>query len=59
MTGPLVILAIGALAVGVYFYWTGDFLGRKGYDGFLMQTPVLKALASQTRAGSCRNSRYR
>ncbi len=41
MTGPLVILAIGALAVGWYFQWTGDFLGR---DGFLMQTPVLKVL---------------
>ena len=31
MTGPLVILAIGALAVGAYFQWTGDFLGRDGY----------------------------
>ena len=41
MTGPLVILAIGALAVGWYFHWTDDFLGR---DGFLMQTPVLKML---------------
>ena len=38
MTGPLVILAIGALAVGAYFHWTGDFLGP---DGFLMQTPAL------------------
>ena len=44
MTGPLVILAIGALAVGAYFQWTGDFLGR---DGFLMQTPVLTALQAE------------
>ena len=28
MTVPLVILAIGALAVGAYFQWTGDFLGQ-------------------------------
>ncbi|MGO9115138.1 MAG: NADH-quinone oxidoreductase subunit L [Thermoguttaceae bacterium] len=41
MTGPLVILAIGALTVGAYFQWTGDFLRR---DGFLMQTPPLTAL---------------
>ena len=46
MTGPLVILAIGALAVGAYFQWTGDFLGR---DGFLMQTPVLKVLQEPRR----------
>ena len=24
-------LAIGALAVGAYFQWTGDFLGREGF----------------------------
>ncbi len=53
MTGPLVILAIGALTVGAYFYWTGDFLGRHGpmvggdYAGFLMQTPVLKVLETK------------
>jgi NADH-quinone oxidoreductase subunit L len=41
MTGPLVILAIGALAVGAYFQWTGDFLRP---DGFLMQTPALRAI---------------
>jgi NADH-quinone oxidoreductase subunit L len=44
MTGPLVILAIGALAVGAYFQATGDFLNR---DGFLMQTPALTALQTQ------------
>ncbi len=44
MTGPLVILAIGALTVGAYFQWTGDFLGRKDYPGFLMQSPVLTSL---------------
>ena len=44
MTGPLVILAIGAATVGWYFYWTGDFLKP---DGFLMQTPVLKALQTK------------
>ncbi len=43
MTGPLVILAIGALAVGAYFQWTGDFLNP---NGFLMQTPVLTGLKS-------------
>ena len=48
MTGPLVILAAGALAVGAYFQWTGDFLGR---DGFLMQTPVLKALQAEAAKG--------
>jgi NADH-quinone oxidoreductase subunit L len=42
MTGPLVILAVGALAVGAYFQWTGDFLGREGY---LMHTPSLRRLA--------------
>jgi len=47
MTGPLVILAIGALAVGAYFQWTGDFLGRKDYPGFLMQTPSLTALQAE------------
>ncbi len=44
MTGPLVILAIGALSVGAYFHWTGDFIGR---DGFLMQTPSLTALQAE------------
>jgi NADH-quinone oxidoreductase subunit L len=41
MTGPLIILAVGALTVGLYFQCTGDFLKP---DGFLMQTPVLTAL---------------
>ena len=41
MTGPLMILAIGALVVGAYFQWRGDFLKP---DGFLMQTPSLTAL---------------
>jgi NADH-quinone oxidoreductase subunit L len=45
MTGPLVILAIGALAVGAYFQLTGDFLRS---DGFLMQTPVLKGLQTES-----------
>jgi NADH-quinone oxidoreductase subunit L len=50
MTGPLVILAIGALAVGGYFQWTGDFLGRDGYEGFLRQTPVLSVLHEENSA---------
>jgi NADH-quinone oxidoreductase subunit L len=44
MTGPLVILALGALGVGAYFQWTGDFLGP---HGFLAQTPALGSLAAQ------------
>ena len=47
MTGPLVILAVGALTVGWYFHGTEDFLGP---DGFLMQTPVLKALQTDATA---------
>ena len=43
MTGPLVILALGALSVGAYFQWTGDFLGQ---DGFLVETPALALLRS-------------
>jgi NADH-quinone oxidoreductase subunit L len=31
MTGPLVILALGALGVGTYFQWTGDFLSPGGF----------------------------
>ena len=45
MTGPLVILAIGALAVGAYFQWTGDFLeprrlphANAGADGACRRT---------------------
>jgi len=38
MTGPMVILAVGALAVGAYFQWTGDFTGPRS---FLAQTPSL------------------
>jgi NADH-quinone oxidoreductase subunit L len=49
MTGPLVILAIGALAVGAYFQWTGDFLHP---NGFLMQTPVLTALQAPAGEGA-------
>ena len=41
MTGPLFILAIGALGVGMYFQWTGDFLNP---NGFLMHAPMLKVL---------------
>ncbi len=46
MTGPLMILAIGALVVGAYFQWTGDFLDP---NGFLMQTPSLAALRDRGR----------
>jgi NADH-quinone oxidoreductase subunit L len=42
MTGPLVILALGALGVGWYFQSTGDFLAA---DGFLRQTQALTAIA--------------
>jgi len=49
MTGPLVILAVGALVVGGYFQWSGDFLHP---NGFLMQTPSLRALAAQAPAES-------
>jgi NADH-quinone oxidoreductase subunit L len=38
MTGPLVILAFGALGAGAYFQFTGDFIGP---HGFLTQTPSL------------------
>jgi NADH-quinone oxidoreductase subunit L len=48
MTGPLVILAIGALTVGAYFQWHGDFLKP---DGFLMQTPSLVALQAEALTG--------
>jgi NADH-quinone oxidoreductase subunit L len=41
MTGPLAILAVGAITVGAYFQWNGDFLKP---DGFLMQTPSLLPL---------------
>ena len=46
MTGPLIILAVGGLTVGLYFQCTGDFLDR---DGFLMQTPALTALQTGSR----------
>jgi NADH-quinone oxidoreductase subunit L len=46
MTGPLVILAVGALTVGAFFQWHGDFLSTKG---FLTQTPSL--VAFQVEAG--------
>ena len=50
MTGPLVLLAIGALAVGAYFQWTGDFLGP---HGFLARTPSLAyaGMAAETAEG--------
>jgi NADH-quinone oxidoreductase subunit L len=44
MTGPLVILAIGALTVGAYFQWTGDFLRP---DGFLVQALSLTGLQTE------------
>jgi len=49
MTGPLVILAVGAVAVGAYFQWRGDFLGR---DGFLMHAPSLVALQAEKAAAA-------
>lgn len=45
MTGPLMILALGALGVGAYFQWTGDFLGK---EGFLVETPVIAYLDAGT-----------
>jgi NADH-quinone oxidoreductase subunit L len=50
MTGPLVILALGALTVGAYFQRTGDFLGP---HGFLAHTPSLafSGLAAAEPAG--------
>ena len=41
MTGPMTILAVGALAVGAYFQWMGDFAGPAS---FLAQTPSLAYL---------------
>jgi NADH-quinone oxidoreductase subunit L len=41
MTGPMLLLALGALSVGAYFQATGDFLDRAG---FLAQTPSLVCL---------------
>jgi NADH-quinone oxidoreductase subunit L len=41
MTGPLVILALGALVVGAYLQWSGDFLSP---SGFLAQTSSLAGL---------------
>ncbi len=38
MTGPLAILAFGAVTVGGYFFYTGDFTAP---HGFLAQTPSL------------------
>ena len=49
MTGPLVILAIGALAVGAYFHWTGDFIGPTDSS---CQTPALAYWALQTDAAT-------
>ncbi len=48
MTGPLAILAVGAALVGIYFWWTGDFLGP---HGFLMQTPTLAPLVAGESSG--------
>ena len=57
MTGPLVILALGADG-GAYFQWTGDFLRT---DGFLMQTLSLAGLQTEGAAARTahRNSRSR
>ncbi len=41
MTGPLVILAVGAALVGLYFWMGGEFLST---GGFLMQSPTLSPL---------------
>jgi NADH-quinone oxidoreductase subunit L len=41
MTGPLVILAVGAALVGLYFTISGDFLSP---NGFLMLSPTLSPL---------------
>jgi NADH-quinone oxidoreductase subunit L len=49
MTGPLAVLALGALAVGGYFQWSGDFLDHKG---FLLQTPSLAPLVEQEEMGA-------
>jgi NADH-quinone oxidoreductase subunit L len=47
MTAPLTILAVGALVVGAYFHWTGDFTGP---HGFLAQTPSLACRGMAERA---------
>jgi NADH-quinone oxidoreductase subunit L len=43
MTYPLIILAAGAVLVGLYFRATGDFLSK---DGFLARTPSLYSLSA-------------
>jgi NADH-quinone oxidoreductase subunit L len=49
MTGPMVILALGALGVGACLYWTHDFSGRQG---FLAQTPSLAYLGTPANEGA-------
>jgi NADH-quinone oxidoreductase subunit L len=44
MTGPLAILAVGAALVGIYFFFSGDFLSP---HGFLMQSPTLSPLVHE------------
>ena len=48
MTGPLMILAFGALTVGGYFFATGDFTGP---HSFLAQTPSLAYSKMAAEAG--------
>jgi NADH-quinone oxidoreductase subunit L len=47
MTGPLAILALGAIVVGGYFYWTKDFTGE---EGFLAQNTPSLAFAQRAEA---------
>jgi NADH-quinone oxidoreductase subunit L len=48
MTYPLVILAIGAITVGAYFQWHGDFINPKG---FLTETPSLLVFQQESAKG--------
>ncbi|MGO8688359.1 MAG: NADH-quinone oxidoreductase subunit L [Thermoguttaceae bacterium] len=49
MTAPMVILAVGALCVGAYFHWMGDFSGPRS---FLAQTPSLASPAAAAPAAA-------
>ncbi len=55
MTAPMVILAVGALVVGAYFYGTGDFAGP---HGFLAQTPSLACRGMAEKAGRRRRADF-